>query len=131
MISILSKAAAVVCVSCLSAGSAVAATAPYVNIENNTGFTGLDEFLGGATDLHVGVQTDLGDSGLLYLQGGPRLNHVKDQDMSQEYSAKLGASVDLSDQFNLYGEILAVTNDKEFTTDTLSLGTKVGVKFVF
>ncbi len=131
MISILSKAAAVVCVSCLSAGSAVAATAPYVNIENNSGFTGLDEFLGGATDLHVGVQTDLGDSGLLYLQGGPRLNHVKDQDMSQEYSAKLGASVDLSDQFNLYGEILAVTNDKEFTTDTLSLGTKVGVKFVF
>ncbi len=131
MISILSKAAAVVCVSCLSAGSAVAATAPYVNIENNSGFTGLDEFLGGATDLHVGVQTDLGDSGLLYLQGGPRLNHVKDQDMSQEYSAKLGASVDLSEQFNLYGEILAVTNDKEFTTDTLSLGTKVGVKFVF
>ncbi len=131
MISILSKAAAVVCVSCLSAGSAVAATAPYVNIENNTGFTGLDEFLGGATDLHVGVQTDLGDSGLLYLQGGPRLGHIKDQDMSQEYSAKLGASVDLSEQFNLYGEILAVTNDKEFTTDTLSLGTKVGVKFVF
>jgi len=131
MISTISKVAAVACVSCLSAGSAFAATAPYVNVENNTGFTGLDEFLGGATDLHVGVQTDLGDSGLLYLQGGPRLNHIKDQDMTQEYSAKLGASVDLSDQFNLYGEILAVTNDKEFTTDTLSLGTKIGVKFVF
>mgnify|MGYP003144466345 FL=1 len=131
MISIISKTAAFCAASFFVASSAIAGTSPYVNIENNTGFTGLDEFLGGATDLHVGVQTDLGDSGLLYLQGGPRLDHVKDQDMDQEYSAKLGASIDLSDQFNLYGEVLAVTNDKEFSTDTFDFGTKIGVKFVF
>jgi len=128
MISIISKAAAVVCVACLGASSAIAA--PYVNVENNSGFTDND-FLGGATDLHVGYEHEIGDSAVIYLQGGPRFNHIVDEDTEREYSAKVGGAVDITDHLGVYGEVLAVTNDREFSTDSILLGTKAGVTYAF
>ena len=128
MISIISKTAAVICIACLSASSAIAA--PYINIENNSGFSD-NEFLGGATDFHAGYEHEIGSRSAIYLQGGPRLNHIVDEDMENEYSAKLGADVGITDNFGVYGELMAITNDKEFSTDSILLGTKVGVTYSF
>jgi len=128
MISIISKAAAVVCVSCLGATSVFAA--PYVNVENNSGFYD-NEFGGGSTDLHLGFEANLSDSVGFYAQGGPQIQHVKDADSQTEYSGKVGASVAITDHLGAYGEVAAVTNNKEFSPDTLNVGTKLGVKYTF
>ena len=128
MISIISKVAAVASVSCLTASSALAA--PYVNIENNSGFYD-NEFGGGSTDLHLGFEASLSDSVGFYVQGGPQIQHVKDADSQTEYSGKVGASVAITDHLGAYGEVAAVTNDKDFSPETLNVGTKLGVKYTF
>ena len=61
----------------LSAGAAVAG--PYVNIENNAGWVG-DDYSAAVTDLHVGVEGDLGESAGWYVQGGPALVAVDGED---------------------------------------------------
>ena len=51
----------------MSAGAALAG--PYVNVETNAGWTGAD-YAGATTDLHVGYEGPLGESGSYYVQGG-------------------------------------------------------------
>ena len=52
----------------MSAGAAVAG--PYVNVEANAGWTG-DDYTGATTDIHVGYEGALGESGAsYYVQGG-------------------------------------------------------------
>ena len=51
----------------VSAGAAFAG--PYVNVEANSGFTG-SSYNGTATDLHLGYEGALGESGSYYVQGG-------------------------------------------------------------
>ena len=97
---------------------------PYVNVENNAGFTGSD-FNGSVTDMHVGYEGGDGVYGF-YLQGGPAYVQPDSDDGEFELSGKIGGSVQATKQFGAYGEVSFLTGD-----DTASYGTKVGVKYNF
>ena len=43
--------------------SSAALAGPYVNVENNAGWSG-DDYTGAVTDLHVGFEGDLGEDGV-------------------------------------------------------------------
>ena len=104
--------------------SATAQAGPYVNVENNAGFTGSD-FNGSVTDAHVGYEGGEGVYGFS-LQGGPAYVQPDGDDGEFELSGKIGGSVQATEQFGAYGEISFMTGD-----DDVSYGTKVGVKYNF
>jgi hypothetical protein len=97
---------------------------PYVNVENNAGFTGAD-FNGSVTDAHVGYEGGDDVYGF-YVQGGPAFVQPDGDDGEFELSGKIGGSVQATEQFGAYGEISFMTGD-----DDASYGTKVGVKYNF
>ena len=47
-----------------------AVAGPYVNVENNSGFTG-SAYKGNVTEFHVGYEGDLGEDASYYVQAGP------------------------------------------------------------
>ena len=53
----------------LAFAPAAALAGPYVNVETNAGWTG-SEYTGAGTDLHVGYEGAIGESGSFYVQGG-------------------------------------------------------------
>jgi hypothetical protein len=122
--------------SLLIAGAAAAFAAPaamagpYVNIESNAGFTGT-EYEGTTTEFHVGYEGDLSDSTSYYAQLGPALVSPDGEDRTTELSGKVGVNVAVSDNLSLYGEIAAITADEMNMDEDLSVGTKLGVKWVF
>ena len=93
----------------------------YVNPEYNLGFSGNQTSGGGAIDAHVGYE-----AGPWYIQGGPALVSVDGEDVETEFSGKVGADVDLTEQLALYGEFSFITGD-----DDTGYGTKVGVTYSF
>ena len=112
----------------VSAGAAVAG--PYVNVENNAGYTGND-YNGSITDLHVGYEGDLGESSSWYVQGGPAIVSVDGEESETEFSGKVGLNVAVTERVGVYGEVSALTEDQEFDTSTLNVGTKLGIKYSF
>jgi hypothetical protein len=46
-------------------------------------------------------------------------------------SGKFGIVADVSESFELYGEVAFITEDQEFDVDTLGLGTKIGATYRF
>ena len=112
-----------VAVSGVLAGSAALA-GPYVNVENNAGYSGGD-YLGATTDFHVGFE---GSEGVYsyYLQGGPALVSPQGEDSEFELSGKIGGSVQATEQFGIYGELSFITAE-----DDPSVGSKIGVKWAF
>ena len=113
----------------LSLSPLAAFAGPYVNVENNAGWSG-DDYTGAVTDLHVGFEGDLGEDGAWYIQGGPALVQIDGEENDTEVSGKVGASFAVTDKLGIYGEISAITVDQEIT-DGLNLGTKIGAKFNF
>ncbi len=116
--------AAVAAVSALGAGSAFAG--PYVNVESNSGFVGSD-YSGAVTDLHVGYEDSIGESGSYYIQAGPAIVAIDGEDTEGEFSGKVGVGVDVSESVNIYGEVAFLTDGSEDN----NYGTKVGVKYSF
>ena len=116
--------AAIAAVSALGAGSAMAG--PYVNVESNSGFVGSD-YSASVTDLHVGYEDGIGESGSYYIQAGPVIVAVDGIDTETEFSGKVGVGVDVSDNVNIYGEVSFLTDGDEDN----NYGTKVGVKYSF
>ena len=116
--------AAIAAVSALGAGSAMAG--PYVNVESNSGFVGSD-YSASVTDLHVGYEDRIGESGSYYIQAGPAIVAVDGIDTETEFSGKVGVGVDVSDNVNIYGEVAFLTDGDEDN----NYGTKVGVKYSF
>ena len=116
--------AAIAAVSALGAGSAMAG--PYVNVESNSGFVGSD-YSASVTDLHVGYEDGIGESGSYYVQAGPAIVAVDGVDTETEFSGKIGVGVDVSESVNIYGEVAFLTDGDEDN----SYGTKVGVKYSF
>jgi len=112
-----------VAVSGVLAGSAALA-GPYVNVENNAGYSGGD-YQGATTDIHVGFD---GGEGVYnyYLQGGPAFVSPQGEEGEFELSGKIGGSVQATEQFGVYGELSFITADED-----PSVGTKVGVKYNF
>ena len=113
----------VIAVSGVLAGSAAWA-GPYVNVENNAGFTGSD-FGGSVTDMHVGYEGGDGVYGY-YIQGGPAYVQPDGDAGEFELSGKIGGSVQATDNFGVYGEISFITTDEE-----PAVGTKIGAKWNF
>lgn len=102
---------------------------PYINVENNAGFSGAGDegldFVGSATDLHLGIEGGNGNvSG--GIQAGPMLLAPENADTTVELSGKAFGSVALSPKADLYGEISFATAEE---MDYANFGTKVGVKF--
>ncbi len=112
-----------VAVSGVLAGSAALA-GPYVNVENNAGYSGGD-YLGATTDFHVGFE---GGEGVYsyYAQGGPAFVSPQGEDGEFELSGKVGGNVQVSDAFGIYGELSFITADED-----PSVGSKIGVKYSF
>ena len=109
-----------------SAGAALAG--PYVNVETNAGWVG-DDYTGAATDLHVGYEGPVGESAAWYVQGGPTIVSPDGAESETEFSGKVGASVAVTEQLGIYGELSAITTQQEF--DDLNVGGKLGVKYSF
>ena len=112
-----------VAVSGVLAGSAALA-GPYVNVENNAGYSGGD-YQGATTDVHIGFE---GGDGVYsyYAQGGPAYVSPQNEDGEFELSGKLGGSVQATEQFGLYGELSFITAEED-----PSVGSKIGVKYNF
>tara|TARA_A100001234_G_scaffold200468_1_gene192502 strand:+ start:4130 stop:4501 length:372 start_codon:yes stop_codon:yes gene_type:complete len=110
----------------VSAGAAVAG--PYVNVETNAGWTG-DDYTGATTDIHVGYEGALGDSGAsYYIQGGPAIVAVDGADTETEFSGKAGVGVPVTDALGVYGEVSFLTAED---SDDLGVGGKLGLKYSF
>ncbi len=107
----------------VSAGAAFAG--PYVNIENNAGFTGSD-FDGSVTETHIGYESGLGEDAAWYIQAGPAFVAADGEDLETELSGKVGVGVDVTENINLYGEVGFITDE-----DDNGYGTKLGVKYSF
>ena len=110
--------------------AAPALAGPYVNIENNAGFTGSD-FEGSVTETHLGYESALGDSSSWYIQAGPALVSPDGGDTSTELSGKVGIGADVTERVNVYAEIAAQTSDEINFDEDLNIGTKLGIKYSF
>jgi hypothetical protein len=107
---------------------AAALAGPYVNVETNAGWVG-DDYIGATTDLHIGYEGALGDSGAsYYVQGGPAIVAVDGADTETEFSGKAGLGIPVSDAVGVYGEVSFLTADD---SDDLGVGGKLGVKYSF
>jgi hypothetical protein len=110
--------------------AAPAFAGPYVNIENNAGFTGSD-FEGSVTETHVGYESALGESSAWYIQAGPALVSPDGEDLTTELSGKVGIGADVTENVNVYAEIAAQTQDEINFDEDLNIGTKLGIKYTF
>ena len=107
---------------------AAALAGPYVNVETNAGWVG-EDYIGSTTDLHVGYEGALGDSGAsYYVQGGPAIVAIDGTDTETEFSGKAGLGIPVSDALGVYGEVSFLTADD---SDDLGVGGKLGVKYSF
>ena len=107
---------------------AAALAGPYVNVETNAGWVG-EDYVGATTDLHVGYEGALGDSGAsYYVQGGPAIVAIDGSDTETEFSGKAGLGIPVSDALGVYGEVSFLTADD---SDDLGVGGKLGVKYSF
>ena len=108
--------------------TAAALAGPYVNVETNAGWVG-DNYISTTTDLHVGYEGGIGDSGAsYYVQGGPAIVAIDGVDTETEFSGKAGLGIPVSDAVGVYGEVSFLTADD---SDDLGVGGKLGVKYSF
>ena len=107
---------------------AAALAGPYVNVEANSGWTGSD-YNSTTTDLHVGYEGALGDSGSYYVQGGASVVSPDGAESDTVPSGKAGLGLALTDALGAYGEVSFVgSGDSNIDR---GYGTKLGVKFNF
>ena len=126
--SIKSTIAAIAASPFLFAGAAFAG--PYVNVESNISYPDGD-YSGATTDLHIGYEGSLSETADFYVQGGPSFLAVDGTDGSEtEFSGKAGASVAVSEDLSLYGEISGISGETN-NDDVVNWGGKLGAKFVF
>jgi hypothetical protein len=110
----------------MSAGAAMAG--PYVNVETNAGWTG-SEYNGAATDLHLGYEGALGESGSYYVQGGATLVSPDGGETDTVPSGKAGLGFAVTDALGAYGEVSFVgSGDDDIDR---GYGAKVGLKYDF
>jgi len=101
----------------------------YGNVESNTGFAG-GSYDSSLLETHVGYEGALGEDASWYIQGGPAFGFEADEENTQMFSGKVGASVDLSEDLTGYGEVSALSAD-DWDASDLSLGVKAGLTYRF
>ena len=111
----------------MSAGAALAG--PYVNVETNAGWTG-SEYEGAATDLHVGYEGSIGETGAsYYVQGGATLVSPDGGETDTVPSGKAGIGFAVTDALGAYGEVSFVGSGDEDIDR--GYGAKLGLKYNF
>ena len=110
----------------MSAGAALAG--PYVNVEANSGWTGSD-YTSTTTDLHVGYEGALGDSGSYYVQGGASVVSPDGGESDTVPSGKAGLGLGLTEALGAYGEVSFIgSGDSNIDR---GYGSKLGLKYNF
>ena len=109
----------------LLGASAPAFAGPYVNVENNAAWQ--DGFDTAVTETHVGYEFENG----VYVQAGPAFISVDGEESSTEISGKIGASAEVAENLEVYGEVGFITEDQSFEYEELALSTKIGVTYRF
>ena len=114
----------------LFAGAAFAG--PYVNLESNASYPDGD-YTGATTDLAIGFEGSTSEGKVAYyIQGGPAFVHSESADDTEtEFSGKVGASVAVSDDLSVYGEVSGISNEDSTGDDIVDFGGKIGAKFLF
>jgi len=114
----------------LFAGAAFAG--PYVNIEANASYPDGD-YTGATTDLAIGYEGTASEGKVAYyIQGGPAFVNDKAADETEtEFSGKVGASLGVSEDLSVYGEVSGITSVDSTGDDNIDFGGKIGAKFVF
>ena len=108
--------------------AAPALAGPYVNVEANASWTG-DDYTATTTDVHVGDEGVLGDTGAsYYVQAGPAIVAVDGVETETEFSGKAGIGLPVSDAIGVYGEVSFLTAEDD---DDFGVGGKLGVKYNF
>ena len=93
--------------------AAPALAGPYVNVEANAGWTG-DDYTSTTTDVHVGYEGALGESGAsFYVQAGPAIVAVDGEETDTQFSGKAGLGIPVSDAVGVYGELSFLTAEDE------------------
>ena len=112
--------------------SSAAFAGPYVNVEANASYPDGD-YTGATTDLHVGFEGTTSEGKVAYyIQGGPAFQHDEAADDTEtEFSGKVGASVAVSDDLSVYGEVSGISNEDSTGDDIVDFGGKIGAKFLF
>lgn len=110
----------------LLSASAPAFAGPFVNIENKAKFVG-DDYGSAVTHIHAGYAFDSG----LSIEGGPAFLSTDGEEGTREYSSKVKYNTKLNEDLKLYGEVSAMTQDREFEFNELKLATKVGLTYNF
>ena len=106
--------------------AAPALAGPYVNVEANAGWTG-DDYTSTTTDVHVGYEGALGESGAsFYVQAGPAIVAVDGEETDTQFSGKAGLGIPVSDAVGIYGELSFLTAEDE---DDFGVGGKLGLKY--
>ena len=112
--------------------SSAAFAGPYVNLESNASYTDGD-YTGATTDLAIGFEGSTSEGKVAYyIQGGPAFVHSEAADDTEtEFSGKVGASVAVSDDLSVYGEVSGISNEDSTGDDIVDFGGKIGAKFLF
>ena len=112
--------------------SSAAFAGPYVNVEANASYPDGD-YTTATTDLHVGFEGVTSEGNLAYyVQGGPAFTHTDSTDDTEtNFSGKLGASVGVSEDLSVYGEISGISDEDASGDDLINFGGKIGAKFTF
>ena len=112
--------------------SSAAFAGPYVNLESNASYPDGD-YTGATTDLAIGFEGTTSEGKVAYyIQGGPAFVHSEAADDTEtEFSGKVGASVAVSDDLSVYGEVSGISNEDASGDDIVDFGGKIGAKFLF
>ena len=112
--------------------SSAAFAGPYVNLESNASYPDGD-YTGATTDLAIGFEGSTSEGKVAYyIQGGPAFVHSEAADDTEtEFSGKVGASVAVSDDLSVYGEVSGISNEDASGDDIVDFGGKIGAKFTF
>ena len=112
--------------------SSAAFAGPYVNVEANGSYPDGD-YTGATTDLAIGFEGSTSEGKVAYyIQGGPAFVHSESADDTEtEFSGKVGASVAVSDDLSVYGEVSGISNEDATGDDIVDFGGKIGAKFTF
>mgnify|MGYP001424222813 CR=1 FL=1 len=130
IMSIKSTIAAVAASPFLLAGAAFAG--PYVNVESNLSYPDGD-YTGATTDLAIGYEGTTSEGKVAYyIQGGPAFVHTESTDDTEtQFSGKVGASLGVSEDLAVYGEVSGISNEDASGDDIIDFGGKIGAKFTF
>ena len=110
--------------------AAPAFAGPYVNIESETKFDGLDSN-GTVIRNDVGYETKLNDRVKFYIQGGPALVLPDGGTVTTEASAKAGVKASLTEKLSAYGEVKGITQDQINIGKPIKASAKLGAKYSF